>query len=64
MLNSKDLLSKDKDSLGADLIELRKTQANMRFKKTSGTLEKTHEQRNVRRDIARIKTILKQKEGK
>ena len=42
------------------LLDLRKTQMNMRFQKAGGGLEKTSEVRNVRRTIARVKTYLTQ----
>ena len=49
------------DQLNAKLLDLKKEQFNLRFQKASGQLEKTSRVREVRKDIARIKTILKQK---
>jgi large subunit ribosomal protein L29 len=40
------------------LIELKKEAFNLRFQRASGQLENTARVRQVRRDIARIKTIL------
>ncbi len=55
--------TKDPASLKAALLDLRKQQVNLRFAKQTGTLEKTHEIRRARREVARLKTILQQKEG-
>lgn len=45
------------DELSSKLLELKREQFNLRFQKVSGQLEKTARVREVRRDIARIKTI-------
>ena len=49
------------DQLSETLINLKKEQFNLRFQKATGQLEKTARVRQVRRDIARIKTIAAQK---
>ena len=46
------------DELQDQLLKLKKEQFNLRFQQASGQLEKTHRVKEVRRDIARIKTIL------
>mgnify|MGYP003692691719 CR=1 FL=1 len=53
------------EQLNAKLIELKREAMNLRFQKTSGELEKTHRVGQVRRLVARIKTVLNnpQKEG-
>ena len=48
------------DQLDDELVKLKKTQFNLRFQGASGQLEKVHQMRQVRRDIARIKTIQRQ----
>ncbi|PKQ04278.1 MAG: 50S ribosomal protein L29 [Alphaproteobacteria bacterium HGW-Alphaproteobacteria-10] len=48
------------DQLQDELLKLKKTQFNLRFQGASGQLEKVHQMRQVRRDIARIKTIQRQ----
>lgn len=50
--------AKTPDQLKEQLIELRKEQFNLRFQKASGQLENTARALQVRRDIARIKTVL------
>ena len=49
------------DQLGDELAKLKKEQFNLRFQKATGQLEKTARVKQVRRDIARIKTIARQK---
>ena len=49
------------DELKDRLLQLRKEQFNLRFQKASGQLEKTARMSEVRKDIARIKTILGEK---
>ncbi|MBK1841033.1 50S ribosomal protein L29 [Azospirillum sp. YIM B02556] len=53
-----DIRTKSADELNDQLIQLKKEQFNLRFQKASGQLENTARVTTVRRDIARIKTIL------
>ena len=53
--------SKTADQLNDDLASLKKEQFNLRFQKATGQLEKTARVKEVRRDIARIKTIAAEK---
>ena len=46
------------DQVGEEIDRLKKEQFNLRFQRASGQLENTARVRQVRRDIARIKTIL------
>ena len=46
-----------RDQLDDELIKLKKEQFNLRFQRATGQLENTARVREVRRDIARIKTI-------
>ncbi|MBT5108173.1 MAG: 50S ribosomal protein L29 [Rhodospirillaceae bacterium] len=57
-MKAEDLRQKSEDELGAQLLELKKEAFNLRFQKASGQLENVSQVRAVRRDIARIKTIL------
>ena len=56
-----DVRLKTADELTDQLSELKKEQFNLRFQRASGQLENTSRVRVVRRDIARIKTILAEK---
>lgn len=58
MMNAEDLRTKTDDELSDQLLTLKKEQFNLRFQKASGQLENTARVRVVRRDIARIKTII------
>ena len=49
------------DQLSDELLKLKKDQFNLRFQRATGQLENTGRVREVRRDIARIKTIATQK---
>jgi large subunit ribosomal protein L29 len=53
-----DLRAKSADQLNDRLLELKKEQFNLRFQKASGQLENTARVRQVRREIATIKTVL------
>jgi len=57
-MKAADLKSKSHDELKESLLALRKEQFNLRFQKASGQLENTARVRQVRRGIARIKTLL------
>jgi large subunit ribosomal protein L29 len=57
-MKAQDLRGKTSDELTDELLNLRKEQFNLRFQKASGQLENTARVRQVRRDIARIKTAL------
>ena len=58
-----DLRAKTPDELQALLLTLRKTQFNIRFQRATGQLEGLGQVRQVRRDIARVKTIMAQKKS-
>ncbi|MBV8684508.1 MAG: 50S ribosomal protein L29 [Caulobacteraceae bacterium] len=49
------------DELSDELLSLKKEQFNLRFQAATGQLEKTHRAQEVRRDIARIKTVMRAK---
>ncbi|GAB5459718.1 MAG: 50S ribosomal protein L29 [Henriciella sp.] len=56
-----DFRSKSPDQLKEDLLQLKKEQFNLRFQVATGQLEKTARIKIVRRDIARVQTILREK---
>ena len=58
MSTTKELREKSADQLNAHLGDLRKEQFNLRMQKATGQQAKTHETRRVRREIARVKTLL------
>jgi len=60
-MNAEDIRAKTEDQLLEELVKLKKEQFNLRFQQATGQLEKTARVREVRRTIARIKTILREK---
>lgn len=57
-MKASDLIGKSRDELNEQLVALKKEQFNLRFQKATGQLENTTRVRQVRRDIARVKTAL------
>jgi large subunit ribosomal protein L29 len=49
------------DQLSTQLSELKREQFNLRFQAATGQMEKTHRVNEIRKDIARIKTVLRGK---
>ena len=60
-MKAEDIRTKTQDQLSDELASLKKEQFNLRFQKATGQLEKTARVKEVRRDIARIKTIAAEK---
>ncbi|WP_185985303.1 50S ribosomal protein L29 [Aureimonas mangrovi] len=56
-----DIRTKTQDELNDQLGSLKKEQFNLRFQRATGQLENTARVKEIRRDIARIKTIARQK---
>ncbi len=60
-MKATDVRAMTPDQLDDELAKLKKEQFNLRFQKATGQLENTARVRVVRRDIARIQTVLRQK---
>ena len=58
MTKPADIRAKGADNLQSMLLDLRKEQFNLRFQRATGQTEGTGRVREVRRDIARLKTIM------
>ncbi len=58
MAKAADVRGKSADERGAMLLDLRKEQFNLRFQRATGQTEGVGRVRQVRRDIARVKTIM------
>ena len=56
-----DLRVQTPDQLGDQLLSLKKEQFNLRFQAATGQMEKTHRVGEVRKDNARISTLLREK---
>ena len=51
------------DQIAESLLSLKKEQFNLRFQAATGQVEKTHRVNEIRKDIARLKTILRGKQA-
>lgn len=60
-MNAQELRAKTPDQLRDELVRLKKEAFNLRFQQATGQLENTARMRAVRRDVARIKTVLNEK---
>ena len=63
-MKAADIRALSADEKAEELKKLKKEQFNLRFQSATNQLEKTNRIRQVRRDIARIKTIAGQEAGK
>jgi large subunit ribosomal protein L29 len=62
-MNVQDMRAKSSSELREELSGLLREQFNLRMQKGTGQLAHSHDLRRVRKDIARVKTILTEKEG-
>lgn len=62
-MKASELREKSVEDIEQSILDLREQQFKLRMKQASAQLSKTHELGKVRRDIARAKTILKEKQG-
>lgn len=62
-MKASELKDKSVEELNTELLSLLREQFNLRMQASTGQLAQTHLLKNVRRNIARVKTILKQKAG-
>jgi large subunit ribosomal protein L29 len=63
-MNAEDLRSKSVDELADELVELRREQFNLRMQRATGQLARPHEYGRVRKDIARVKTVMAELKAK
>ncbi|WP_196160260.1 50S ribosomal protein L29 [Reinekea sp. G2M2-21] len=62
-MNGKDLREKSVEELNSTLLDLLRDQFKYRMQKATGQLNQTHLLGQVRKDIARVKTVLNEKAG-
>ena len=62
-MKASDLRTKTAVELREELLNLRREQFNLRMQRGIGQLAHPHELRRVRRDIARVRTVLNEKKG-
>lgn len=63
-MNAAELREKSVDELNTQLVDLLRDQFNYRMQMTTGQLKQTHLLKQIRRDIARVKSVLTEKAGK
>jgi len=63
-MKASDLRAKSAEELNKELLSLAREQFNLRMQKGTGQLSRPHQMKTVRRNIARIKTILNELAGK
>jgi large subunit ribosomal protein L29 len=57
-MNTSELRSMSQDQLGKELLKLRREQFNLRMQQATGQLSRPHEHGRVRKEIARLKTVM------
>ena len=62
-MNAKEIRGKNAAELNDELLKLRKEQFSLRMQRATGQGVKPHEFGRVRKDIARLKTVLREKQG-
>jgi large subunit ribosomal protein L29 len=62
-MKATELRDKSVDELNKELMELLREQFNLRMQKGTGQLARPHQMKDVRRNIARVKTVLREKAG-
>ena len=62
-MKAQDLRDKTPDQLREELASLKKEAFNLRFQQATGQLESTARMRTVKRDVARVNTILNEKDA-
>lgn len=60
-MNAHELRDKTPDQLREELVSLKKEQFNLRFQSATGQIENPARMCTVRRDVARVKTVLNEK---
>ncbi|MFP4360499.1 MAG: 50S ribosomal protein L29 [Alphaproteobacteria bacterium] len=63
-MKAEDFRAKTDDELATALLALKKEQFNLRFQQATGQLENSGRIREVRRDIARLKTVVTERRAK
>ena len=61
-MNAKDIRDMSAEQIDKELLDLRREQFNLRMQAASGQGVRTHEFGRIRKDIARLKTVLRERE--
>ena len=60
-MNAADLRGKSVEELNEELVALRREQFNLRMQQATGEMTQVHQHGRVKKDIARVKTVMQQK---
>ena len=63
-MKAQDVRQMTEDQIGDEIVRLKKEQFNLRFQKASGQLSNTARVRVVKRDIARLQTVIQAEKAK
>ena len=63
-MKANELRDKSVEDLNSELLALLREQFNLRMQNSTGQLPRSHQMKQVRRNIARVKTVLNEKAGK
>ncbi len=61
-MSASELRAKSVEELSEELVQLRREQFNLRMQQATGEMAQNHQHSRVRKDIARVKTILSEKQ--
>ncbi len=62
-MKASELRSMSREDLGKELLKLRREQFNLRMQQATGQLSRPHEHGRVRKEIARVKTVMRELKG-
>ena len=62
-MKTSEIRKMNKDEINSKIVELKKELFDLRMKQAAGTLDKPHKINALRKDVARLKTILADKDG-
>jgi large subunit ribosomal protein L29 len=62
-MKASELRQKNAAELAEELLQLRREQFNLRMQQATGQLARSDQYRRVRKDIARVKTVMREQEG-
>ena len=62
-MKAKEIRQENIDQLQGRLVELRKSQFNLRVQRATGQISEVSQFRKVKRNIARVKTVMREKSG-
>ena len=62
-MNTKEIRAMTPEQIGKEILDLRREQFNLRMQMATGQVVRSHEFGRIRKDIARLKTVLRERES-